>query len=271
VKKIKMADMSISHNPELEAALGAVDQHFRQRIIKAYLHLRAAYASGEYDAAGLRAGVFSEAVVRLLQQELTGMHTPFGNNLHNFADICRDFEKADKTKGHESIRIIIPRCLLFIYTLRNKRGIGHIGGEIEANEIDAATMLRAADWCISEMIRIYHKLSIEEAQCILDAIALRQTSQIWSVGGKHRVLNPTLSYSDQTLLLLHSTNEYAVPIEELADWVEHPRLREYKANVVNQLHKKRVVEWDRGSDTVILSPTGIKYVEEHLLTSELKN
>lgn len=99
-----MADMNISHNTKLEAALGTIDSHFRNRIVKAYLHLRAAYVSGEYDAAGLRAGVFSEAVVRLLQQELTGTHTPFGNSLHNFADICRDFEKVDKSKGHESLR-----------------------------------------------------------------------------------------------------------------------------------------------------------------------
>lgn len=257
--------MNISQNPELEAALEAIDQQFRHRIIKTYLHLRAAYASGEYDAAGLRAGVFSEAVVRLLQHELSGTHIPFGESLPSFSDLCRGFEKLDKTKGHESLRIVIPRCLLFIYTLRNKRGIGHIGGEIEANEIDAATVLRAADWCISELIRLYHKLSIEEAQCILDAIAVRQTSRIWSVGGKHRVLNPSLNYPDQTLLLLHSTNEYAVPIEELADWVEHPRLREYKTKVVDRLHKRRLVEWNRDSDTVILSPTGIQYVEDTLL------
>ncbi len=257
--------MSTLQSPELEAALVSIDKRFRLRIIKSYLHVRAAYTSGEYDAAGLRAGVFSEAVARFLQQELSGSYTPFGTKLPNFADLCRGFEKFDKTKGHESLRIIIPRCLLFIYTLRNKRGIGHIGGEIEANEIDAATAVRAADWCISELIRIYHKLSIEEAQSLLDAIALRQSPLIWTVGGKQRVLNPGLSYPDQTLLLLHGTNDYAVAIEELAEWVEHPRLWDYKSKVVDRLHKRRLVEWDRGSDTVILSPTGIKYVEDNLL------
>lgn len=258
--------MNISQSPELDGALGAIDSKFRQRIIRSYLHLRAAYASSEYDAAGLRAGVFAEAIARFLQEELTGTHTAFGSRLPNFADLCASFEKADKTKGHESIRISIPRCLSFIYTLRNKRGIGHIGGDIEANEIDAATLVRASDWVVSELIRIYHSLSIEEAQEILDAIAVRQTPSIWRVGGKHRVLDTSLSYSDQTLLLLHSTNDYAVPLEDLADWVEHPRLSDFKSKVVDRLHKRRMLEWDRTSDIVVLSPLGIRYVEEKLLS-----
>lgn len=201
----------------LEIALGGIDKRFRDRIVKSYLDLRAGYSTGHYDAAGLRAGVFAEAVVRFLEQELTGSHTPFGTSLPNFADLCRGFERLDKTKGPESLRIIVPRGLLFIYTLRNKRGIGHIGGDIEANEIDAATCLRTADWCICELVRIYHQLPIEDAQSLLDAISVRQIPTIWTVGGKRRVLNTSLSYPDQVLLLLHGAEESAVPAEDLAD------------------------------------------------------
>lgn len=257
--------MNIPQSPELETALGAIDKKIRVQIIKTYLKLRAAYVSGEYDAAGLRAGVCSEAIVRFLQNELTGTFTPFGKKLQNFADLCRGFEKTPKDKGNESLRILIPRCLLFIYTLRNKRGIGHIGGEIEANEIDAATAVRVADWCVSELIRIYHKLPLEEAQSIIDAIAVRQIPQIWNVAGKNRVLDPTLKYSDQTLLLLHGTNDDAIPIEDLADWVEHPRLWNYKTNVIKSLHDRRLLEWDKETNTVIISPIGVKYVEENLI------
>lgn len=256
---------STSQTARLEEALAGVDKRFRDRIVKSYFDLRAAYSTGEYDAAGLRAGVFSEAVIRLLEQELTGTHTPFGTSLANFADVCRGFERIDKSKGPDSLRVIIPRALLFIYTLRNKRGIGHIGGDVEANEIDAASCLRTADWCICELIRLYHKLSLEEAQEILDAIAVRQTPVIWSVGGKRRVLNSNLGYADQVLLLLHGSEDTGVLCEDLADWIEHPRLRDFRNKVLGPLHAGRLVEWDQETDTVVISPLGINRVEDVLL------
>jgi len=120
----------MSSTGSLEIALGGIDKQFRDRIVKSYIDLRAAFSTGQYDAAGLRAGVFAEAVARLLQQELTGTHTPFGTSLPNFSDLCRGFERVDKARGPESLRVIVPRALLFIYTLRNKRGIGHIGGDV---------------------------------------------------------------------------------------------------------------------------------------------
>lgn len=255
----------MSSTSSLETALAGIDRPFRDRIIKSYIDLRAGFSTGQYDAAGLRAGVFAEAVARLLQQVLTGAHTPFGTPLPNFADLCRSFERLDKSKGPESLRVIVPRALLLIYTLRNKRGIGHIGGDIEANEIDAATCLRTADWCICELVRIYHKLSLEDAQALLDAISVRQNPTIWTVGGKKRILNTSLTYPDQVLLLLHSVEESAVPSEDLADWIEHPRLRDFRSKVLSPLHSRRMIEWDRETDMVSISPIGVKRVEEAIL------
>jgi hypothetical protein len=258
---------STSQTDKLEQALAGIGKEFRSRLIKTYIDLRAAYATGQYDAAGLRAGVFAEALARLLEQELTGTHTPFGTPLANFADLCRSFERLDKARGVESLRIIIPRGLLFIYTLRNKRGIGHIGGDIEANQIDAATCVRTADWCICELIRIYHKFSLEEAQELLDAIAVRQTPTVWSVAGKRRVLTLGLPYASQVLLLLYGSDDSTVLSEDLASWIEHPRPSDFRSKVLSSMHSRRMIEWDRESDTVIISPIGIKYVEETVLRS----
>lgn len=255
----------MSSTGSLDVALAGIGKPFRDRIVKSYIDLRAGFSKGQYDAAGLRAGVFAEAVVRFLQQELTGSHTPFGTSLPSFADLCRNFERLDKSKGPESLRVIVPRALLFIYTLRNKRGIGHIGGDVEANEIDAATCLRVADWCICELIRIYHKLPIEDAQALLDAISVRQIPSIWAVGGKKRILNTSLSYPDQVLLLLHSAEEPAVLSEDLADWIEHPRLGDFRNKVLASLHGKRLIEWDRDTDAVSISPIGVKRVEDTIL------
>jgi hypothetical protein len=58
--------------------------------------------------------------------------------------------------------------------MRNKRGIGHVGGDLDANSIDISAMAKVADWTVCELIRLYHGLSLEEAQDIVDGLAVRQ-------------------------------------------------------------------------------------------------
>ena len=81
--------------------------------------------------------------------------------------------------------------------MRSKRGIGHIGGDVDANGIDIATMARIADWIVCELIRINHGVSLEEAQDIVDGISVRQLPSILDVGGKKRVLKDGLKAKDQ--------------------------------------------------------------------------
>lgn len=261
------ANMSTA-KPEvtLDVALGGIAATFRGRLLKAYNGLKTAFIDGNFDACGLRAGRFCEVLLRWAQQELTEAHTPFGTKLGNFKDECDKLERTPKTAGHESVRILIPRALSFLYTLRNKRGIGHEGGDVDANEIDAATAVRIADWCVCELIRLHYTISLEEAQGICDAIAERQLPQIWDVFGKRRVLDPKLSYAQQTLLLLYSSTELAVPMEDLVSWTEHPNAAVYRRDVLSKLHKARLIEYDRENEMAAISPKGVEKVEVELLT-----
>jgi hypothetical protein len=172
----------------LESALGNLGPDFRRKLVEAYIPVKEAYVEGQYDACGLRAGKFCEVVIRLLQKQLTGTYTPFGTKLPNFTEECRKLERLPKSAGVESLRIIIPRALDYIYTLRNKRDIGHIGGDVDANETDAAACTRTIDWCLAELIRIFHNLSLEEAQELIDSLVTRQLPLVWEVGGVKRVL-----------------------------------------------------------------------------------
>jgi hypothetical protein len=102
-------------------------------LLKAYIGLKTAFAEGNFDACGLRAGRFCEVLLRWLQHELTGSHVAFGTRISNFRDECTKLENSAASAGHESIRILMPRALNFLYTLRNKRGIGHEGGDVDPN------------------------------------------------------------------------------------------------------------------------------------------
>jgi hypothetical protein len=259
----------------LDDALGGLPADFRKRLIESYLSIKEAFAEGQYDACGLRAGKFCEVVLRLLQEKLTGTHTRFGEKLPNFTDECRRLEKLPRSAGNESLRVIIPRALDYVYTLRNKRDIGHVGGDVDANETDAAACTRSIDWCVAELIRIYHNLSLEEAQELIDSIVARQLPLVWEVGGVKRVLKPGLSLKDQTLCLLYSDPHTAVTSEDLAHWIDVKRISDYRARVLVPMHHDRLAEYDRKTETIRLSPIGVEAAERllrtHVLTGDSRS
>ncbi|MEI8283228.1 MAG: hypothetical protein WCG75_12545, partial [Armatimonadota bacterium] len=230
-----------------------------------YLELKARQSESKHDAAGVSAGKLCETVVRLLQHELKKTVTPFGQQILNFAGECESFSQVPKAIGNESLRIVIPRALNYLYTLRNKRGIGHAGGDVDANAIDGATITRVSDWIVCELIRIFHTMSLEEADALVSSLSSREVPDIWEVGGKKRVLRNDLDFKQKTLLLLYASVDSAVLAEDLYLWSKYSNFAVYRKSVLSQLDVDNLVEYDKESDTVIISPIGIKCVEEEIL------
>jgi hypothetical protein len=257
--------MNTSPSSLEDALAGVTVSALRTKLIEQYEGLKAAFSTSDYDACGLRAGKFCEVVLRVLQQALTQSHSPFGGTKVSFVDECRKLGQLPKTAGSDSLRMLIPQVITFVYALRNKRDIGHVGNDIDANEVDAATIVRCADWCVAELIRVTYTtpapISLEEAQEILDAIVVRQIPTVWNVGGKKRVLNAGMTRKNQVLVLLYSEVQEAVVVEDLAAWVEAPRLDKFKDEVLRPLHEQRLVEFDRETQTAVISPTGIAAAE----------
>jgi hypothetical protein len=260
-----MNNTNTGSNLTLDSALASLPKDFRQRLLKAYRGLKVAILEGNFDTCGLRVGRFCEVVLRFLQHELTGTFVPFGSKIQNFKLAAEALEQAPAGKAPEGLRILVPRALAFLYTLRNKRGIGHEGGDVDANETDASVAARLADWCVCEIVRVYHALSLEEAQALCDAITTRQLPEVWNVFGKKRVLDTSLSYGEQTLLLLYSDPDVAVAVEDLIAWTEHSNPTVFRRDVLSRLHSERAIEWDRETQMVVIGPKGVRRVEESLL------
>lgn len=248
----------------IESALSKIPKKLRGRLIKNYTEAKRAFVRGDFDSCGTRAGRFCETLVRILQNELEGAYESFGKSINIYTE-SRRLEGLPRTTGPEALRVFIPRALCFLYTLRNKRGFAHEGGDVDADRVDAITCVRVVDWCLCELIRVVHALSLEEAQALVDAISTREVPDVWSVAGKRRVLMQGLDYKGQTLLLLYAEPEEAVLIEDLFEWVEYSRFDNYKVRVLKPLHQERLIEWDRENDTATLSPTGIEEVEKKIL------
>lgn len=263
---MQMGNTSTSRSKaSLDDALANVPAKFRPKVVKTFLDVKKNMAEGKDESAGLAAGKFCEVVLRLLQNEILGSFMPFNQSIGNFADECRKLITSPNNKVAESLRVVMPRGLVFIYTLRNKRGVGHIGGDVDANRIDSMTSGRVCDWIICELIRVYHKLSLEEAQDVVDSLAQRNIPDIWSVGGKKRILRKGLRFKDQVLLICYSDPDNSIFAEDIFSWVEYSDLAVFKSKVLAPLHKERLIEYDRESELVTISPLGIKDVEERIL------
>jgi hypothetical protein len=253
----------------IDQALQNINKPFRDKISTAYQEIKTRYSkallNAEYDSAGLSSGKFCEAILRFLQSELTASYIPFGKHIPNFNDECQKLISLPKSAGNESLRVIISRGILFLYTLRGKRGIGHIGGDVEANKIDLETIVRISDWIICELIRQYHNLSLEEAQSIVDSISEKLLPEIWHIGGVKRILADCLDYKQKTLLLLYQSVENFEFVEDLFNWVEYSTIGMYKKTVLQPLHVKRLIEYDKETELVYISPLGIEEVEQQIL------
>jgi hypothetical protein len=257
-------DMTISP-PSIEDALSAIPSQFRLRLIQRYRGLKSAYLEGKYDACGVRAGRFCEVLFRFLQHHLTGSFTPFGTRISKFDEECRKLESTPKAVAPDGLRILTPRILNALYTVRNKRGIGHEGGDVDANEIDAILCVRAADWCLCELIRVFHNLTLEEAQLVIDNVAEKEVFDVWTVGQRRRVLNTGLGYPSQALLLLYRDRRRSVSERELFEWTDHSNATAFRKDVLRPLHRRRLIEFDENARIITLSPTGIREVEDKIL------
>jgi hypothetical protein len=180
----------------------------------------------------------------------------------DFPSACRDLGKADKTVFPQSVRLGIPSVLVGLYDIHSNRDVGHVGGDVDANHMDAAHVLHAAQWVMAELVRLFHDTEVVIATKAVDALD-RTVPIIWEVAGKRRILQPNMKLADKTLVLLYGSTA-GVTDQVLAKDLKHARLRDYK-KVLRTLDTQVMVEYDEESGLVVISPVGETYVEETLL------
>ena len=139
-----------------------------------------------------------------------------------------------------------------------------MGGDVHANHMDAEAVQAMASWIMAELVRIFHGVTTQEAQDTVDALMERKSPAIWEVGGVKRVLNPAMSAKDQALTLLHHSTGW-VPATDLFKWVEYSNASVFRSNVLIQLHRARLIEYDAQRGLARISPLGARDVEERLL------
>jgi hypothetical protein len=213
--------------------------------------------------ARLNAGKLCEVLYSILKGHADGKYPARAKKPRNMVAACQGLEN-EAAAAPRSVRIQIPRMLIAVYEIRNNRNVGHVGGDVDPNHMDAVCVLQMAKWIVAELVRVLHSVDTKKAVEIVENLAARDTPLIWEISGKKRVLTTALSMREKTLLLLHATNRQ-VPESVLMSWLEHSNASVYRRDILKKLHRERLVEYDATARTAQISPTGIADVEEKLL------
>jgi hypothetical protein len=244
-------------------ALSGIPAGLRTPLLAAYEEIVVNFRQARWEPSELNGGKLCEIVYTILSGYVDGAFAKKPSGPRNMPDACRALEKAPKSFPH-SVRILMPRMLIALYDVRNNRGVGHAGGDVDPNHMDAVVVLQMSKWLVAELVRIFHGVDTTTAAQIVDALVEREVPIVWAVDeDRKRILSPKMSRPDKTLLLLYQTPG-PVKEETLAGWVEHPKLKEYRADVLRPQHKAKRIEYDQEKGLVHLSPLGVRYVEEKI-------
>lgn len=250
-------------------ALSAIPNGLRKPLILEYQTIVQNFLEHRWLPSELSGGRFSEVVYTILDGQAKNAYAGSPSKPQDFVGACRKLENNTQPHVPRSFKILIPRLLPALYEIRNNRSVGHVGGDVDPNNMDAVAVLSMCNWIMGELVRVYHGLSIVEAQQVVDALAEVRIPTIWSDGSVKRVLQPTLKLPDQILLLV-ATSLPSVSSAELLRWTEASD-RRYFLKLIRALHKKRFVEFNGASDTVQVLPPGAQYIQDLVRKKNLGN
>jgi len=242
-------------------ALRGLPAGLRQDLLGAFDEIVTNYRERRWEPSELNGGKLCEAAFTVVDGYLDGgQYAARATKPPRFNEACLGLErKYPKTSTNHSARITIPRLLLGLYDVRNNRGVGHAGGDVDPNQMDATLLLYGAKWVLAEIVRLIHEVTTEEATLLVDALVQREVAWVWSSADLKRVLKGGLTWKQQTLALLLS-EVGPVSVEDLVRWLEHPQIRDYR-KVLRQLHAARHIEYDEATHSVRLLPPGVVAAE----------
>lgn len=247
--------------------LHGLPKGLREPLVAAYVEIVRNYAEGRWEPSELNGGKLCEIAYSIIDGATSGAFPVSPRKPASLVDACRAIEKRPANtslSGDRSFRILIPRLLPYLYEIRNNRGVGHVGGDVDPNFSDASAVLACSNWLMAELVRIFHDVTLAEAEAAVDALVERKHPIVWEIDGRKRVLQPEMPISDQVLVLLYSSNGW-VPLNALRSWVEYKNSTYFRTRIVLPLHSERMVDYESAGERVRITPRGIQDAEDRIL------
>jgi hypothetical protein len=248
-----------------EDVFSALPEKLRRELVESFSEIVRSFAERRWEPAELNGGKLCEVAYCVVKGIADDKFPARASKPKNMVAACKALEQ--QTDTIRSVRIQIPRMIVALYEVRNDRNVGHVGGDVDPNHMDASCVLQMSKWIMAELIRVLHEQPVDEAAVLVDAVVEREVPLVWKVNDKMRVLDPDLSYKDTTMILLHAV---AGPVKEsdLFGWAEHSNASVYRRDILKKGHKARLLEYDEATRTVEISPRGVEYAEALLVEGD---
>jgi hypothetical protein len=253
--------VSGSHHPlqaEYEKFLPA---DLAEKLVEQYDRLKKRAWAGDHEGVQESSGKVAEHILRATQHLAGEPHTPLRTEIKDMQQETRKIENLPKSQANDSIRVVLPRMIGALYTLRNKRSGGHTAAEVDPSQADAQTAERMADWMMAEVLRLGHKMPPDQAEAAIAALVERRIPAVYASGSYRRVLKTDLEPEQEIMVLLYGEASGAT-MSELHSWSKIPRTS--LTRHVDSLEDQRLVRSEKtgGVRRVFLLPTGERRVEE---------
>lgn len=241
-----------------DKVLSSIPGGLRKPLLDEYNLILQNYMEQRWSPSELSGGRFCEVVFTIIDGMAKGSYASKPSKPSNIVDACRQLEnQASLPRG---LRILVPRLLPALYEIRNNRGVGHVGGDVDPNYMDSNAVLAMCSWVMAELIRVHHSLTSDQAQEVVDILSQQKIPVVWEGRGIKRVLNPKVPLKNQILLLVASCPSDPTT-EELISWTDTKNKAHFN-KVITQLHKERLIEHDKDGKTITILPPGTNCVSE---------
>lgn len=232
-----------------------VNKELFKELIEEYRGIKAAYYSQNYELVLAKAGKFVEITFQLLSDIAFG-EIPKEPNFNKIFDKLENIPEKDE---HVSIRILIPRVAMTLYTIRSKRGAVHINKEVSPNYIDCTFAVTSCDWILSEFLRLFLTKKQEEVLRIINGISKVHVPIIEEIKGELIILEPKMTAKEQILLLLLQKYPNLTQRGDLRKWVKGKSVRQINRALFELISDSLVFENKEG---LILTAKGISEAEK---------
>ncbi len=239
-------------------AFAALPATLAKDLLDAYAEVVTNFAEGRWEPSELNGGKLCEAVFTIIDGYMSGTYLARAKKPRNMPDACKQLETT-YTTANRSPRIQIPRMIVALYEIRNNRGVGHAGGDVDPNQMDATAVLYMSKWLMAELVRLLHGLTTDEARELVEALVEREIALVYKWGDKRRVLRPNLTWRQKVLLLLASVDRATEA--DLVRWLEHSRIADLRKDVLRPMHKETLIDFDEETHELRLLPPGVEQAE----------
>lgn len=149
-----MAPLPAPTAGSLASVFGTLPDTLRTELVDAFNQIVKNFRERRWEPAELNGGKLCEVVYTILKGYAAGTYPPRAKKPRNMVMACQNLANGAAASAPRSIRIQIPRMVIALYEIRNNRNVGHVGGDVDPNHMDAVCVLQIAKWIMAELVRV---------------------------------------------------------------------------------------------------------------------